>query len=186
MAILVVAQKVAICRKRKPSRHACLSPEHSPRRRPCGPSVRVMADAPTATSAASEFWTRLREFPALSDDSPLVLKAAMRPSFVVSFVQLLQSVDPQVSVQAHAGNGVVIARFSQFDSGDVAHALIAKLQPAAAAADGHVVVLASQGLGELTRQAVFGGTSAASAWMQKVKRQFDPHGLLNPGRFDYA
>jgi FAD/FMN-containing dehydrogenase len=32
---------------------------------------------------------------------------------------------------------------------------------------------------------VWGGADADVAWMQRVKSQFDPKGLLNPGRFVY-
>jgi FAD/FMN-containing dehydrogenase len=59
------------------------------------------------------------------------------------------------------------------------------LQPAAAASGGRLVVLSSTHTGELTRQAVWGGVTAADTWMRKVKTQFDPENLLNPGRFVY-
>ena len=58
--------------------------------------------------------------------------------------------DPQASVQAHAGSGIVIARFARFAAGDVSRLLIGRLQPAARAAGGNIVVLSSTGLGELT------------------------------------
>ena len=40
-------------------------------------------------------------------------------------------------------------------------------------------------LGGLTRQAIWGGATPDVEWMAKVKRQFDPKNLLNPGRFVY-
>jgi FAD/FMN-containing dehydrogenase len=37
----------------------------------------------------------------------------------------------------------------------------------------------------LTHPAVWGNATQATAWMDKVKRQFDPKDLLNRGRFAY-
>ena len=45
-----------------------------------------------------------------------------RPAARSSSSQLVQSIDPQASIQAHAGNGIVIARFAEFDAGDVSRA----------------------------------------------------------------
>ncbi len=132
---------------------------------------------------ARTLWHDLAESPALPD-APLVLKASLLPSRVTQFVELLLEVDPQVSIQAHSGNGIVVARFTEFDAGDVSRVLIGRLQPAAVLAGGHAVVLSST-LAGLTRQAVWGGADADVAWMQRVKSQFDPKGLLNPGRFVY-
>ncbi len=134
----------------------------------------------TASTRAA-LWTDLSEFPA-APDAPLLLKASVLPSRVVDFVQLVLKIDPQASIQAHAGNGIVIARFAKFDAGDVARGLVGRLQPAAQLAGGHAVVLSST-LGGLTRQAVWGGVGSDTEWMGKVKAQFDPKGLLNPGRF---
>jgi glycolate oxidase FAD binding subunit len=125
----------------------------------------------------------LRDF-AAATDAPLVLKACLRASGVAPYVELVGQLDPQASIQAHAGSGIVIARFQSFDAGDVSGKLIGRLQPAATAAGGSAVVLSSS-LGGLTRQAIWGGTTAATPWMNAVKRQFDPKGILNPGRFVY-
>ncbi len=141
-------------------------------------STRVVYDEPART-----LWRDLAEFPALPD-APLVLKANMLPSRVVAYVHSLVEIDPQVSIQAHAGNGIVIARFAAFEAGDVSRVLIGRLQPAAVLAGGHAVILSST-LSGLTRQAVWGGADADVAWMQRVKHQFDPKGLLSPGRFVY-
>lgn len=132
---------------------------------------------------ASELWKALGEFPA-QGDSPLVVKASLVPSRAVQFAELVLSIDRQASIQIHAGNGIVMARFAQFDAGEVSRSLIGKLQPIAQQSGGSCVVLSST-LSGLTRQAVWGGTVAASPWMAQVKRQFDPKNILNPGRFVY-
>jgi len=141
-------------------------------------SPHVIVDA-----AATKLWTDLVDF-AASTTSPLVLKASLLPSRVVEFVQLLEELDPKASIQAHAGNGIVIARLDGFTAADVSRKLIGRLHPAAQLAGGGAVVLSST-LEGLTRQAVWGNVSQATNWMAKVKAQFDPKHLLNPGRFVY-
>ena len=118
-------------------------------------------------------------------DAPLVVKASLPPSRMVEFVQLIRQFDPDASIQTHAGNGIVIVRFAMFDAADTSRELIARLQPAAKNAGGNLIVLSSN-LAGLTRQAVWGGSLPDAHWMAMVKRQFDPKGLLNPGRFVYA
>jgi glycolate oxidase FAD binding subunit len=125
----------------------------------------------------------MRDFPADSE-SPLTLKANVLPSRVTAFVELVGKLDPQASIEAHAGNGVVLVRFANFEAGDVSQALIGRLQPAARQSGGSVIVLSTTVAG-LTRQAVWGGVPDSAPWMAQVKRQFDPHHILNPGRFVY-
>jgi glycolate oxidase FAD binding subunit len=133
---------------------------------------------------ATALWNDLAEFPR-APEAALVVKANLLPSRVTEFASLVHELDPEASIAAHAGNGIVVVRFETFDAADVSRVLIARLQPAAALAGGHAVVLGST-LGGLTRQAVWAGTADDTAWMEKVKRQFDPKGLLNPGRFVYS
>lgn len=130
-------------------------------------------------SGAAAVWTRLRDFSA--GEAELVLKAVLPPSRVCSFVSRLLATDTEASVQAHAGSGVVIARFPQFAPADVSRRLLGELQPAAATC-GHLTVVAST-MTDLTRQCVWGAVGAPLPWMNAVKQQFDPRGILNPGRF---
>jgi glycolate dehydrogenase FAD-binding subunit len=143
----------------------------------------VTAPRAIVDDAARRLWHDLGEFPAVAE-APLVFKASMLPSRSVSFIQLVLELDPQASIEAHAGNGVVIVRFSRFDAADVSRLLIGRIHPAARLAGGNAVVLSST-VSPLTRPAVWGGATGATAWMDKVKRQFDPKNLLNPGRFVY-
>ncbi|HEY2894495.1 MAG TPA: FAD-binding oxidoreductase, partial [Pirellulales bacterium] len=128
-------------------------------------------------------WQELRDFPA-QRGAPLVIKATMVPSQVTNFVRMLREHDPDASIQAHAGSGIVIAQLPHFTSDHVSRVLIGRLQPAARQAGGSVTVLSST-LSGLTRQAIWGGANSGTGWMQKVKRQFDPRNILNPGRFVY-
>lgn len=142
------------------------------------PTAHVISD-----ESATKLWETLNEFSGFPD-APLVLKAGVLPSRVTEFVAKVREVDPQASIQAHAGNGIVIARFEQFSPGDISNALLGRLRPAAQLSGGSAIVLSSNVEG-WTRQAWWGGIGAAAPWMQKVKHQFDPGNLLNPGRFAY-
>jgi glycolate dehydrogenase FAD-binding subunit len=142
----------------------------------------VAAPHSLGDESAAGLWRDLCEFPAAA--APLVLKSSVLPSRTVHFVRSVLQIDPQASLQAHAGNGIVIARFAKFEASDVSRQLIGHLHPAAQLSGGNAVVLSST-LGGLTRQAVWGNATEATEWMGKVKRQFDPGSLLNPGRFVY-
>jgi glycolate oxidase FAD binding subunit len=115
--------------------------------------------------------------------SPLVLKANVRPSGVVLFMQAAREVDPACSILAHAGSGVVFVKFAAFPPTGLSRTLIGKLQPAAASLGGHVIVLSNPSGLEATLQSVWGPADPALELMRAVKRNFDPKGILNPGRF---
>jgi glycolate oxidase FAD binding subunit len=145
----------------------------------------ALGAAPTRSlvdKSAQNLWRDLREFPAT--EAPLVIKAGVLPGRTTDFMRLVWEIDPQASIQAHAGNGIVIARFARFETADVSRHLIGRLHPAAVLAGGGAVVLSST-FGGLTRPAVWGNATSATAWMDKVKREFDPKNLLNRGRFVY-
>jgi glycolate oxidase FAD binding subunit len=133
--------------------------------------------------AAEAIWRQLTEFAA--SDAPLVIKANVRPSAVTGMLNLLAEIDPHASFQSHAGNGIVIAAFSEFSPNDASRILIQQLQPAAVAAEGNVVVWSCQA-DDLTRQAAWGAAPGDAGLMRSVKEQFDPKRLLNRGRFLYG
>ena len=137
-----------------------------------------------ANEQAAALWQRLREFPA--GEAALILKGNVPPSRTVEMIRLLKDAAPDCSIQAHAGNGIVIARYPTFPAGGVSRILVGRLQPAAQNAGGNLIVLSSTLSGELTRQAIWGATAGAAMLMEAVKQQFDPKNLLNPGRFVYG
>ena len=59
-----------------------------------------------------------------------------------------------------------------------------KLRPAAVQLGGSAVVVGSK-LEGLTPHVVWGGRTDATVLMERIKRQFDPRDILNPGRFVY-
>ncbi len=136
-------------------------------------------------AAAQELFASLTEFSSC-DESPLVLRASVSPSGTTRFVKALQDLDANCSIQAHAGNGIVIARMSEFPSAGLARTLVGQLQPVAASAHGNVVVLSNPGRSEMTHQSVWGAIDAPFDLMTAVKREFDPKNILNPDRFVYV
>jgi glycolate oxidase FAD binding subunit len=145
-----------------------------------GMAAEIVSDEHT-----SSLWMRLAQFP-VEGNMPLVIKASVRPSRTVEFIQLLQRIDPEGSVQAHAGNGIVIAKLTQFGMGDLSTMLVTRLQPAVAECGGHIIVLSCTSAKELTHQCWWGTVGDSLAVMEEIKRQFDPRDLLNRGRFVYA
>ena len=132
---------------------------------------------------AAQLWSRLAEFPAAA--APLVVKASLTPSGVTPLVAAARQVDPDCSIQAHAGSGIVVVRFSDFPADGLAKTVVGKLAGAAAAHHGNVTVLANPSGAEMTHQAAWGGIDAPFDVMTAVKQKFDPLNLLNPGRFVY-
>ena len=60
--------------------------------------------------------------------------------------------------------------------------LVGKLRPAAVQQGGSLIVLKST-LEGLTPHLVWGGRTGAIMLLERVKQKFDPHSILNPGRF---
>ncbi|HEY3395000.1 MAG TPA: FAD-binding oxidoreductase [Lacipirellulaceae bacterium] len=116
------------------------------------------------------------------DDSPMVVKVAVPPSGVTQMIAELITFDSECRVQAHAGNGIIIARLSRFSQADVGRVLLGKLRPAAVRQGGSLVVLNTT-LEGLTPHAVWGGRTDATVLMERIKRKFDPNNILNPSRF---
>jgi FAD/FMN-containing dehydrogenase len=58
------------------------------------------------------------------------------------------------------------------------------LRPAAAKLGGSAAVLSTT-LDGLTPHMIWGPRTDATVLMERIKRQFDPHEVLNPGRFVY-
>jgi glycolate oxidase FAD binding subunit len=138
---------------------------------------------------ADELWNRQVEFsdrgPGDADDNcPMVIKIAVPPSATVKAVASLLELDANCTIQAYAGSGVILARFSQFRNDDVTRLLVGKLRPAAVRLGGSLVVVRTN-LEGLTPHVVWGGRTDATLLLEQIKRQFDPRNILNPGRLAY-
>ncbi len=138
-----------------------------------------VAAIPSAAVPAA--WQALTEMSTIA--APLVLRASVLPSRVTTFIAAVRQIDPQATVHSHAGNGVVDACLSRFPTEGLSRTVVAKLQPLATACGGHLVILANPNGQEATPQSTWGTLGPQQALMVAVKQQFDPHHLLNPGRF---
>lgn len=143
----------------------------------------ALAPRTVLDQASQALWRRLTDLPSggTSEAAPLVVKLSVPPSALVSLARLVRELDPEASLSCQAGSGVLRAQFAR-PAADLASDWVKRLQPTAITAGGSAVVLSGGG-GTWTRQAVWGGTLPSSATMVAIKRQFDPHHILNPGRF---
>jgi glycolate oxidase FAD binding subunit len=147
-------------------------------------SVHRLSDA-----SADSLWSRLTEFTdrgpyAEPDNSPLVLKFAVPPSAVTATITDVRKHDPACTILAHAASGIVYVRFAKFEVTDVNPVLVGQLRPAAMRRGGSVVVVRTT-LEGLTPHIHWGGRTEATVLAERIKHQFDPQGILNPGRFNY-
>jgi glycolate oxidase FAD binding subunit len=142
-------------------------------------------EEPLTVGESTSLWRRLVESSA-EGSPPLVLKASVVPSGVTAMVHAARQLDPNCSIQAHAGNGTLIVKLSKFPEQGLSRALVGKLAPVAAAHRGSLVVLANPGGSEMTHQSVWGAIDAPLELMSQVKRKFDPKDILNRGRFVYV
>jgi len=140
-------------------------------------------------SDADRLWSQQVEFAdrgatSTHDQAALVIKVAVPPSAVTATIADLRLHDSTCTIQAHAASGIIVARLANFAGEDISRVLVGKLRPMAVHHGGSLVVLASQ-LEGLTPLIVWGGRTDATVLMERIKHQFDPHGILNPGRFVY-
>ena len=147
-------------------------------------AAQVHETSVVAGPEAAELMQRLAEFPS-AGESPLVLKISVVPSATTQLIAALREIELTCSIQAHAGNGMIIARLTQLPEQGLSRALVGGLQTIAAAHQGNVVVLSNPTGTEMTRQSVWGGDTGPIWLMHSVKQQFDPRNILNPGRFVY-
>jgi glycolate oxidase FAD binding subunit len=144
----------------------------------------IESRAITDAAAVERLWSALTEFPA-EPGAALVVKANVVSSQTTAMIGEMLAIDPQASIQAHAGSGIVIARFAEMPAAGLLGVMIKRLQPKAAAGRGSAIVLSCTDRAELTHQAMWGPTRADAPLMAAVKQQFDPKNLLNRGRFVY-
>jgi glycolate oxidase FAD binding subunit len=147
-----------------------------------GANVHRLSDA-----AAKSLWGRQVEFPDRGagpndDDSPFVIQIAVPPSAVTGIIAELSATNANCTIQCHAASGIIVARFAKFAHADLSAVLVNKLRPAAVRLGGSLVVLKSK-LEGLTPHLLWGGRTDGTVLLERIKRKFDPKGILNPGRF---
>lgn len=141
-------------------------------------SLGVASPMTVSGEQAGRVWDWLGEFPAHAEINVL-------PGATADTIERMLLLDPDCSIQAHAGNGVIRARFSSPGPDRFGQFIDRCLRPEVTAAGGHVVVLSCADDTQLTGREIWGPPGDAAAVMQALKDRFDPDGLFNPGRFAY-
>lgn len=142
------------------------------------------AETVTGDPEHPSLWQSLVDFPFDADPAEtLAVSLTARPSAVCPLVQALRQADGRLSLVAHAASGVLRAEI-RLSAADEAGPLVTRvLRPAAAAAGANLVVLFAPDAAALNAEQVWGPAPEGVAVMNAIKQQFDPAGILNPGRF---
>lgn len=133
-------------------------------------------------------WSRLTDFAALPSNGPnpwLVVQIHVLPSAVIHVVEGLRSICPDVSIQSHAANGMVVARLPIGDK-DAAGLIDGRLRPWVNEVGGYLVVLAQPDGASISLDTLFGPPPPGSKIMHSIRQRFDPAGILNRGRFGFG
>lgn len=129
---------------------------------------------------AIRLWDALTEFPTCADD-PLTFQASLLPSRAMEFAN--RATQLGVAVQVHAGNGIVVGQLpEEAATAERNAAIINELRQIARSAKGNLVVLHCDPEW-FTKIPLCGDPEPSWGLMERLKQQFDPHGLLNPGWF---
>ncbi len=123
----------------------------------------------------------LSQFLADVPPSQFVYELAVRPSRVPAALEQLRSLRPRASFLSHAGLGKIFV-FADEDA-DVTPEVVVRLRDATASLGGRVTVLRYPWDQSWNRSVIWGPNGPASRYMQGLKDQFDPHHVLNPGRY---
>jgi len=125
---------------------------------------------------AASLWQWLTELAA-------EVRIHVRPGAVVATVAGLLEFDPGATVEAHAGDGVIRAQFSTREPDEWAESIVHRVSPLVDRAGGRMVVTSAPEGVALERDAVWGRAGDGRRISQAIKESFDPHGILNPGRY---
>ncbi|MEM9352269.1 MAG: FAD-binding oxidoreductase [Planctomycetota bacterium] len=101
-------------------------------------------------------------------------------------VEVLQRACPGCSVQAHAANGVMLAKPQGMPAADLQRVLVEELRPVARRVQGRVSLVEQPPGDRLAPGVAFDLGDSERRLMQAVKDAFDPQHRLNPGRFIFA
>ena len=122
------------------------------------------------------FWSSLTQ--QLTDDTPVLCKVGLLPTQLVSLLEMLPA-GWRGRLHNASGLGLIALKANQPDMTNVASTL-ETLRSHCAAHKGYLTIL--QAPPSVTLEP-WGYTGNALAMMKSLKQQFDPHRLLNPGRF---
>jgi len=121
-------------------------------------------------------------FSAIDGDMRL-LRASLLPAGVTRFIAEARNLDSRCSLQAHAGSGVVNVRLSEKVADPVPSGVMHRLRKAAARTGGSVTPLTAVLAKADSKTMSEVGHAATWDLVRRLKSEFDPKHLLNPGRF---
>ncbi len=134
---------------------------------------------------ASEFWKAYHKSEA-SPQTEFIIRLSALPGDLNALISDISRTLPQAHLRAHAANGVVRLHGDASWLNSVKPALrprkLADMRRLTQARGGQMVILRAPG--EIKNQLdVWGEAGLTADLMRGLKEKFDPHGLLNPGRF---
>lgn len=136
-----------------------------------------------ADPQSTALWSALIEF-SVAADEPLTFKANLRPSQTAGFLK--QAANAGVTLQAHAGNGIVIGHLpDDITSPTAARTLLEPLRSLARAGNGNLIVMNCDDAWKADIP-VFGDPGPADHLMRNLKSKLDPQDRLNRGRMFVA
>jgi len=129
---------------------------------------------------AAQLLQAFTEFQTTSND-PLTFQANLLPSKTLEFVE--HATQQEITVQAHAGSGIVIGHLpDKAASVEQAADIVTPLRQLARRCRGNLVILGCE-TDWKRHLPVFGDPEPSAPLMQRLKSALDPDNLLNPGRF---
>lgn len=132
---------------------------------------------------AARLWDALTEFPVCADD-PLTFQANLLPSKSTEFIK--RATQAGVTALGHAGNGVVIGQLpDEAATIERTTAILRELRELAVNSQGNLMILHCDPEWK-SISSICESAGSDKKLMQRLKRQLDPHGILNPGRLVVA
>jgi glycolate oxidase FAD binding subunit len=137
----------------------------------------------------SSLWKRVRDLACASEGDVLARAAvpiAETGEMIASFRKGAQQHGVAPVVHAHAGSGIVFARYSEGVNDDAGRAALARCLAAAREAAvrcGGSLVIEAAPTPFKAHFDVWGEVGSSFRVMQAIKQQLDPRRLLNPGRY---
>jgi FAD/FMN-containing dehydrogenase len=134
---------------------------------------------------ADGLWQRLTAFSFASGRDPidLVVDVQLLPSAVAPAIDALRQAVPAISIQSHAGSGIIRA-VAPAVKHDAVRSLVAQLRRRVAPYDAALVVRSAAAEAELPCNEIWGPSANGADVMERLKAEFDPAGILNPDRLD--
>ncbi|MEO1402567.1 MAG: FAD-binding oxidoreductase [Cyanobacteria bacterium J06635_1] len=125
-------------------------------------------------------WSAISTAFITNPDSSVLCKVGMLPTHGIDFLRLAETILPEGWLaRLHNASGVGLLRF---EANEKTADLIGKLRSHCEAHQGYLTILKAPA--EIKQQIeTWGYSGNALSIMQKLKANFDPQGLFNPGRF---